>query len=145
MKRDLVHLSSVVFNSAGFEAALGLSAAILIRAKNVALALMSGILYLFPWRPQPFQNSRVVESERVIIQRCENAAEWDEFVGCVPWSTPQHAFVWGQTLASCFSHVRPVYRLFYSYGGVVAGLPLIRFSAGWPFRALYSLVFDSYG
>jgi hypothetical protein len=41
--------------------------------------------------------------------------------------------------------VQPVYRLFFSDGRVVAGLPLIRFSAGWPFRAAYSNVFDSYG
>jgi hypothetical protein len=85
------------------------------------------------------------KSQHIIARPCVEAAEWDEFVNCVPWTTPQHAFIWGQVLASCFGYVRPVYRLFYSYGRVVAGLPLIRFSGGWPFRAIYSLVFGSYG
>lgn len=91
------------------------------------------------------QRPQSIKSEHIIARPCIEAAEWDEFISCVPWVTPQHAFVWGQALASCFGYVQPVYRLFYSQGRVVAGLPLIRFSAGWPFRAIYSLVFDSYG
>lgn len=91
------------------------------------------------------QRPQSVKSEHIIARPCVEGAEWDEFISCVPWVTPQHAFIWGQALASCFGYVQPVYRLFYSQGRVVAGLPLIRFSAGWPFRAIYSLVFDSYG
>jgi hypothetical protein len=45
----------------------------------------------------------------------------------------------------CFGYLQQTYRLFYFDSRVVAGLPLIRLSAGWPFRAIYSLVFDSYG
>src|ERR1700758_5562448 len=93
----------------------------------------------------PLQKPRGVKSEHIIARLCAEAAEWDEFINCVPWTTPQHGFIWGQVLASCFGYVQPVYRLFYSYGRVVAALPLIRFSGGWPFRAIYSLVFDSYG
>jgi len=98
-----------------------------------------------PRSHDPLQKPRAAKSGRIIARPCLEAAEWDAFVNGVPWTTPQHAFIWGQAVASCFGYVQPVYRLFYSDGRVVAGLPLIRFSAGWPFRANYSLVFDSYG
>lgn len=91
------------------------------------------------------QSPQCVKSQHIIVRPCAEASEWDEFVSSVPWATPQHVFIWGKVLASCFGYVQQVYRLFYSQGRVVAGLPLIRFSAGWPFRAIYSLVFDSYG
>jgi hypothetical protein len=93
----------------------------------------------------PLIKPSAVKSVRIIARPCLEAAEWNAFVNGVPWTTPQHAFIWGQAVASCFGYVQQVYRLFYSYDRVVAGLPLIRFSAGWPFRATYSLVFDSYG
>jgi glycosyltransferase 2 family protein len=42
--------AAVVFDSAGFAASLGLSAALLIRGKNVLLAIVGGCLYLLPWK-----------------------------------------------------------------------------------------------
>lgn len=86
-----------------------------------------------------------VRSERLTVRPCVEAARWDEFVGSIPYATPKHAFAWGKALESCFGYLRLAYRLYYSNGCVAAGLPLIRFSAGWPFRAIYSLVFDSDG
>lgn len=80
-----------------------------------------------------------------IARACVNAEEWDAFLDRVPWATAQHAFGYGEALASCFHYVRPAYRLFESGGRVVAGLPLTRFRAGGPFRAVYSLVFSMYG
>jgi len=87
----------------------------------------------------------MVRSERFTIRLCTNAAEWDKFVESIPWTTPQHFFVWGETLASCFSYLRMAYRLLCENGEIVAALPLIRFTAVPPFRACYSLSFDSYG
>jgi len=50
----LLELSAaIVFQAAGFEPILGLSAALLLRSKSVILALIGGTLYLLPWRPQP--------------------------------------------------------------------------------------------
>jgi hypothetical protein len=71
--------------------------------------------------------------------------EWDRFLDRVPWATAQHAFGYGAALASCFHYVSPAYRVFESGGRIVAALPLMRFRAGGPFRALYSLVFSMYG
>jgi Acetyltransferase (GNAT) domain len=100
---------------------------------------------LEPRSYDPLQNVGAAKSGPIIVRPCVDAAEWNAFVSDHPCTTPQHAFVWGQVVASCFGFVRQAYRLFYSDGRVVAALPLIRFSAGWPFRAIYSLVFDSYG
>ena len=44
--------AAVVFDSAGMGASLGLSAALLIRGKNVVLALIGGVLYLLPSKPR---------------------------------------------------------------------------------------------
>ena len=82
---------------------------------------------------------------RPVIRNCSDAQEWDAFVDCVPWATPQHAFAWGRSLDTCFGYLRQSYKLFLIRDRVVAALPLIRLSAGWPFRSLHSLVFDSYG
>lgn len=84
-------------------------------------------------------------SDRLSVRSCRDAEEWDSLVDGIPWATPQHAFAYGRTLENCFGYLRQRYRLFFRKDRVVAGLPLIRLSAGWPFRALYSLVFDSYG
>ncbi len=43
--------AAVVFDSAGLEASLGLSAALLIRGKNLLLALIGGCLYIMPVTP----------------------------------------------------------------------------------------------
>jgi uncharacterized protein (TIRG00374 family) len=40
--------AGIVFGSAGFEASLGVSAALLIRGKNVLLAIIGGVLHLLP-------------------------------------------------------------------------------------------------
>ena len=74
-----------------------------------------------------------------------NGKEWDQLLSHVPWATAQHTFDYGEVLASCFSYVQPVYRVILSDDRIVAGLPLIRFRAGGPFRAIYSLVFSMYG
>src|SRR3990172_2055669 len=92
-----------------------------------------------------FEKNGASMSDRLMIRSCRDAKEWDAFVDCIPWATPQHAFVWGRTLENSFVYLRQTYRLFSLKDRVVAGLPLIRLSAGWPFRALYSLVFGSYG
>jgi hypothetical protein len=83
--------------------------------------------------------------DRFVVRSCRDATEWDAFVDCISWATPQHAFIWGKTLENCFGYLQQTYRLFFVKDRAVAGLPLIRLSAGWPFRALYSLVFGSYG
>ena len=84
-------------------------------------------------------------SSRPVIRNCSDAEEWDAFVDRVPWATPQHAFAWGRSLDTCFGYLRQSYKLFLIRDRIVAALPLIRLSAGWPFRSLHSLVFDSYG
>lgn len=81
----------------------------------------------------------------ITVKLCEDPNTWNAFVNTVPWTTPQHTYGWGESLASIYSYVQLVYRLFYFDDRPVAGLPLMRFSAGGPFRALYSSVFDSYG
>jgi uncharacterized membrane protein YbhN (UPF0104 family) len=45
--------AAVVFDSAGVEASLGPSAALLIRGKDVVLALIGCMLYLLPSKPRP--------------------------------------------------------------------------------------------
>jgi len=80
-----------------------------------------------------------------VSRPCVNGDEWDRFLDRIPWATAQHAFGYGAVLASCFRYVRPEYRVFESGGRIVAALPLMRFRAGGPFRALYSLVFSMYG
>jgi len=83
--------------------------------------------------------------DRISARACSDAAEWGRFLERVPWATAQHAFGYGELLASCFHYLRPTYRVFVTDGQIVAGLPLIRFHAGGPFRAVYSLVFSMYG
>jgi Acetyltransferase (GNAT) domain len=90
-------------------------------------------------------NLMVIDSELFTIQSCTDAMVWDEFVAKIPWATPQHYFSWGQTLDRCFGYLQQVYRLFYLKGIIVAALPIIRFSASFPFKASYSLSFNSYG
>jgi hypothetical protein len=80
-----------------------------------------------------------------ISRECVDGKQWDRFLENVPWATAQHAFGYGEVLASCFHYVWPAYRVFETGGRLVAGLPLIRFRAGGPFRAVYSLVFSMYG
>ena len=80
-----------------------------------------------------------------ISRACADGKEWDRFLGHIPWATAQHSFGYGEALASSFHYIRPTYRVFESGGRIVAGLPLIRFRAGGPFRAVYSLVFSMYG
>ncbi len=80
-----------------------------------------------------------------VIRSCTDAQEWDAFVDYVPWATPQHVFAWGRELERCFGYLQQAYKLFLIKDCVVAALPLIRLSGGWPFRSLHSLVFDSYG
>ena len=50
--------TAVVFDSAGLGASLGLSAAILLRAKNVILALFGGVCYLLPWKSITLRKKR---------------------------------------------------------------------------------------
>jgi Acetyltransferase (GNAT) domain len=83
--------------------------------------------------------------DSLIIRSCKDAKEWDTFVSCIPWAAPQHAFAWGHALENCFGYLRQMYKLFLLKDHVVAALPIIRLSAGWPFHSLHSLVFDSYG
>jgi CelD/BcsL family acetyltransferase involved in cellulose biosynthesis len=82
---------------------------------------------------------------RVTTRYCSDAEEWDTFVATIPWATPQHTFAWGAAVASSFGYAHIVHRLFSIDGQTVAALPLMRFSAGGPFRGVYSLIFDSYG
>lgn len=76
------------------------------------------------------------------IRSCRDATEWDALLERVPWAVPQQAFGFGRALAGCFGYLRPDYRLLESHGRVVAGLPLVRFAPGGPFRAIHSLSFD---
>jgi hypothetical protein len=76
------------------------------------------------------------------IRSCREEAEWDALLERVPWAVPQQAFGFGRALAACFGYLRPDYRLLESHGRVVAGLPLVRFAPGGPFRAIHSLSFD---
>ena len=87
----------------------------------------------------------MIDSELFTIQSCTDAMVWDEFVAKLSWATPQHYFYWGQALDKCFGYLDQVYRLFYFRKSIVAALPIIRFSAGFSFKASYSLSFDSYG
>lgn len=93
----------------------------------------------------PLMKPRSVKSGPIIARPCLDSAEWDGFVNLVPWAAPQHAFSWGRIFTTCFVYASQAYRLFYREDQAVAGLPLIRFSVGWPFRGVYSLMFDSYG
>ncbi len=79
------------------------------------------------------------------VRPCTDARSWDDLAARVPWAAPQHAFAYGQALASCFGYLGADYRLFYRDGAPVAGLPLIHLSACPPFRAAYSSAFDAYG
>ncbi|MHC4946964.1 MAG: GNAT family N-acetyltransferase [Planctomycetota bacterium] len=81
----------------------------------------------------------------ITCEPCTDAATWARLADAVPWATPQHAFAYGRTLETCFGYLRARHLVFRRAGVAVAGLPLIRLSAGWPFRAIYSSVFDSYG
>ena len=78
----------------------------------------------------------------IASRSCRDAAEWDALLERVPWAVPQQAFGFGRALAGCFGYLRPDYRVFESQGRVVAGLPLVRFAPGGPFRAIHSLSFD---
>ena len=78
----------------------------------------------------------------ITIRSCRDAAEWDALLERVPWAVPQQAFGFGRALAGCFGYLRPDYRLLESHGRIVAGLPLVRFAPGGPFRAIHSLSFD---
>ncbi len=78
----------------------------------------------------------------ITIRSCRDAAEWDVLLERVPWAVPQQAFGFGRALAECFGYLRPDYRLLESHGRIVAGLPLVRFAPGGPFRAIHSLSFD---
>jgi hypothetical protein len=80
-----------------------------------------------------------------VARPCVEVDEWNSFVKLVPWTAPQHNFSYGQILASCFGYLHPAYRIYKFQGKIIAGLPLMCFSAGWPFHALYSLVFNIYG
>jgi hypothetical protein len=82
---------------------------------------------------------------RIRARACAEAEEWDGLARRIPWATAQHAFGYGQVLAACFRYVQPVYRVYLDGDRIVAGLPLVRFRAGGPFRAVYSLVFGMYG
>lgn len=81
----------------------------------------------------------------MLARSCEDAAEWDELVARVPWTTVHHAFGYGRLLAECFGYLRPAYRLIDSGGRPIAGLPLVLFAAGGPLRSLQALPFDIYG
>jgi hypothetical protein len=78
----------------------------------------------------------------IAIRSCREAAEWDALLERVPWAVPQQAFGFGRALSGCFGYLQPDYRVFESHGRVVAGLPLVRFAPGGPFRAIHSLSFD---
>jgi hypothetical protein len=78
----------------------------------------------------------------ISIRSCQDAAEWNALLARVPWAVPQQAFGFGSALAACFGYLRADYRVLESHGRVVAGIPLVRFAPGGPFRAIHSLSFD---
>jgi hypothetical protein len=78
----------------------------------------------------------------IATRSCRDPAEWDALLARVPWAVPQQAFGFGRALSDCFGYLRPDYRVLESDGRVVAGLPLVRFAPGGPFRAIHSLPFD---
>jgi hypothetical protein len=81
----------------------------------------------------------------VLARDCTAETEWDDFVRRVPWATVHHAFRYGRLLASCFSCLRPNYRLIEADGRLLAAIPLMQFSVGGMFTSLQSLPFDIYG
>jgi hypothetical protein len=40
---------------------------------------------------------------QMVARACTDDAEWDEFVGTIPWATAHHAFRYGQLLASAYA------------------------------------------
>ena len=82
---------------------------------------------------------------RVLARGCTTETEWDDFVRGIPWATVHHAFRYGRLLATCFSYLRPAYRLIESHGSLVAAIPLMQFSVGRLCSSLQSLPFDIYG
>jgi hypothetical protein len=81
----------------------------------------------------------------MVARPCTDDAEWDEFVGTIPWATAHHAFRYGQLLASSFAYLRPVYQLIEANGSPIAVIPLTQFSVGGLWSSLQSLPFDIYG
>lgn len=74
-----------------------------------------------------------------------SAEHWDRFAADIAWASPQQRAGWGQAVAGSFPFITVNYLIFFAGDRPVAGIPLMRFSAGGVLRSIQSSAFGSAG